>query len=86
MKMRTKSKGFEEYKKTVDPNTCITLHSWKQIVSSGEIKSARKCGNRLIYDLEEVIEYLKNPSKEDTKLDSESDATTSYGKLRKIES
>lgn len=81
MKMRTISKGFEEFKKTIDPNTCETSCSWRQIVTSRKLKSARRCGNRWLYDLEEVIEFLKNPPKEDS---ISSDDTTEYGKIRQI--
>ena len=57
MRIRTVDKAYEEIKR-IDPDTCISKSYIRQIVMSGDIKSKRS-GNRYLFDLDELEEYLK---------------------------
>lgn len=81
MKIRTIDRGYDEYRETIDPHTCMSRHSWRQIVISRKLKSSRKSGIRWLYDLEEMISYLKNPPDET----SNNEQVINYGQLRKIQ-
>lgn len=80
MRIRTIDAGYKEYKETIDPNTCVSKFSWRQLVISHKLKSVRQSGNRWLYDLDEMVSYLANPLKKD----EDSAEVVSYGTLRKV--
>ena len=79
MKIRTIDKGYDEYRSAVDPYTCMSRHSWRQIVVTKKLKSARQSGSRWLYDWEEMLSYLQNPPAE-----IEAAPVSTYGMLRKV--
>lgn len=79
LKIRTIDRGYDEYKTTIDIDTSISRHDWRQIVITRKLKSVRRSGNRWLYDLCEMIEYLQNPH-----TDNEDKQGSLYGKLRRI--
>ncbi len=79
-KIRTIDKGYDEYKETIDPGTSVSRHDWRQIVITGQLKSVRRAGNRFLYNLSEMVDFLKNPYDDEEKGKTES----SYGKLRRV--
>lgn len=78
-KIRTIDKGYQEYKETIDPDTCESKHSWRQIIINRKLKSVRQSGNRWLYDLDEMIEYLKNPP-----VEAEPSSNSDYGTIRAV--
>ena len=56
-RIRTIGKAYQEIKRT-DPDSCVSEYYIRQIVMSGHIKS-KKSGNRYLFDLDELEEYLK---------------------------
>ena len=79
MKIRTIERGFDEYKSTIDPNTCMSRHAWRQIVVTKKLKSTRQSGSRYLYDLDEMVQYLQNPPNE-----VEAAPASTYGVLRRV--
>ncbi len=78
MKLRTIDRRFNEYKSTIDPNTCIPRHAWRQIVVTKKQKSTRQSGSRYLHDLDEMVQYLQNPPAE-----IEASPVSTYGMLRR---
>lgn len=78
MRIRTIDKGYEEFKTVIDPNTCVSRHDWRQIIITRQLKSVRRSGTRYLYDLDEMVDYLKNPTAD------EPPEASKYGQLRRI--
>ena len=79
MKIRTIDKGYDEYRSTVDPYTCMSRHSWRQIVVAKKLRSSRQSGSRWLYDLDEMVQYLQNPP-----VEVEAAPASTYGMLRRV--
>lgn len=58
MRMRTIESAYQEIKEA-DSNTAISKHNIRQLVINGTIPS-RKAGNKYIFDLDALLQYLSN--------------------------